>query len=125
MTCSRCHFVVYCSEECEKQDWIAFHSRECHKLAKAYQGLFSSSKPFVRWSDNVLEMKGAGLHISLSTKRDYLVYLETLTNDYLVDVSLGGHVKTANPEGPVLAAFDLRDTRRPVDPETSPENPGF
>ncbi|TEB28114.1 hypothetical protein FA13DRAFT_1794342 [Coprinellus micaceus] len=30
--CSRCHSVVYCSEACQREDWVAFHSKECHEV---------------------------------------------------------------------------------------------
>lgn len=43
--CSRCQLVVYCSEACQREDWVAFHSQECHQLARADRGLFLS---FVR-----------------------------------------------------------------------------
>ena len=33
--CSRCHSVVYCSSECQREDWNAFHRRECSHLAKS------------------------------------------------------------------------------------------
>ncbi|KAJ3526032.1 hypothetical protein NMY22_g10332 [Coprinellus aureogranulatus] len=35
--CSRCHSVVYCSAECQMEDWRAFHRLECAKMAKDYQ----------------------------------------------------------------------------------------
>lgn len=31
--CSRCHSVVYCSVECQQEDWKAFHQSECSQMS--------------------------------------------------------------------------------------------
>ncbi|KAJ3505656.1 hypothetical protein NMY22_g17505 [Coprinellus aureogranulatus] len=35
--CSRCHSVVYCSAECQLEDWRAFHRLECAHMSKDYE----------------------------------------------------------------------------------------
>ncbi|KAH6899387.1 hypothetical protein BKA70DRAFT_1314264 [Coprinopsis sp. MPI-PUGE-AT-0042] len=35
-TCSGCHMVVYCSQDCQKQDWNERHRRECQGMRQAY-----------------------------------------------------------------------------------------
>ncbi|KAJ3500124.1 hypothetical protein NMY22_g19367 [Coprinellus aureogranulatus] len=32
--CSRCRMVTYCSVECQREDWIAFHHQECRHMSK-------------------------------------------------------------------------------------------
>ncbi|KAF6755174.1 hypothetical protein DFP72DRAFT_1045650 [Ephemerocybe angulata] len=36
-TCMGCHAVTYCSQECQKEDWAALHSKECRVLAVQYR----------------------------------------------------------------------------------------
>jgi hypothetical protein len=36
--CPRCHSVVYCSVECQNEDWRALHRSECAHMLKAYKG---------------------------------------------------------------------------------------
>lgn len=40
-TCSGCHSVVYCSSECQKEDWRAFHRKECSQMSKEFEGRLS------------------------------------------------------------------------------------
>ncbi|TEB19650.1 hypothetical protein FA13DRAFT_343073 [Coprinellus micaceus] len=35
-TCGGCHSVFYCSRECQTQDWVDLHSRECGVAAMIY-----------------------------------------------------------------------------------------
>jgi hypothetical protein len=37
-SCSRCHSVVYCSVECQSEDWQTFHRAECSHMRKQYKG---------------------------------------------------------------------------------------
>lgn len=37
-SCSRCHSVVYCSVECQSEDWRAFHRAERPHMRKQYKG---------------------------------------------------------------------------------------
>ncbi|KAG2002218.1 hypothetical protein CC2G_004429 [Coprinopsis cinerea AmutBmut pab1-1] len=36
MTCSRCHCVVYCSLECQKEDWLRRHRNECRTMRSTH-----------------------------------------------------------------------------------------
>ncbi|KAF6765532.1 hypothetical protein DFP72DRAFT_204564 [Ephemerocybe angulata] len=36
-TCTGCHAVTYCSQECQKEDWDSLHSKECSVLAMEYR----------------------------------------------------------------------------------------
>ncbi|TEB21964.1 hypothetical protein FA13DRAFT_1526508 [Coprinellus micaceus] len=36
-SCSRCHSVVYCSVECQSEDWQTFHRAECSHMRKQYK----------------------------------------------------------------------------------------
>ncbi|KAJ3518474.1 hypothetical protein NMY22_g13655 [Coprinellus aureogranulatus] len=36
LICSGCHLVPYCSKECQRQDWKAFHRHECPSLLRLY-----------------------------------------------------------------------------------------
>ncbi|KAF6748494.1 hypothetical protein DFP72DRAFT_1074112 [Ephemerocybe angulata] len=35
-TCSRCHSVVYCSRQCQREDWRSRHRDECHHMYEDY-----------------------------------------------------------------------------------------
>ncbi|KAJ3535322.1 hypothetical protein NMY22_g6542 [Coprinellus aureogranulatus] len=35
-TCSKCHSVIYCSTDCQKQDWAKRHREECRATHAAY-----------------------------------------------------------------------------------------
>ncbi|KAH6906064.1 hypothetical protein BKA70DRAFT_1290545 [Coprinopsis sp. MPI-PUGE-AT-0042] len=36
-SCAGCVSVVYCSEECQKEDWESIHKHECLMMAREYQ----------------------------------------------------------------------------------------
>ncbi|KAH6904699.1 hypothetical protein BKA70DRAFT_1296159 [Coprinopsis sp. MPI-PUGE-AT-0042] len=36
-TCSTCHLVVYCSTECQREDWANRHRQECREASREYQ----------------------------------------------------------------------------------------
>ncbi|KAJ3501199.1 hypothetical protein NMY22_g19006 [Coprinellus aureogranulatus] len=67
-TCSSCQWVTYCSTECQKEDWIDFHSRECRFTAKRAQGFHMTS------SKNIVDIR-----------RSQLRYIESHVNEYGVE----------------------------------------
>jgi hypothetical protein len=69
-------------------------------------------------------MKAARVYVSLSSRRDLLIYLEGLTNDHLADVSLESKLE-AHGANPVITMFDLREPGRVTEPKVSPDMPGF
>ncbi|KAF6765521.1 hypothetical protein DFP72DRAFT_867982 [Ephemerocybe angulata] len=62
-TCAGCHAVTYCSQECQKEDWDALHSKECQELAVRYR-----------------EQKRDKSWISVSTRIDQIRLLESSLN---------------------------------------------
>ncbi|KAF5311706.1 hypothetical protein D9611_009555 [Ephemerocybe angulata] len=54
-TCSNCHSVVYCSPQCQREDWSARHRKECREMCIDY-----------------LERSYANLSYSYSTRASHL-----------------------------------------------------
>ncbi|KAF6753409.1 hypothetical protein DFP72DRAFT_1069395 [Ephemerocybe angulata] len=45
LTCSNCHSMIYCSHECQKEDWSALHRDECAPARREYYQARHCDKP--------------------------------------------------------------------------------
>ncbi|TEB24321.1 hypothetical protein FA13DRAFT_1325471 [Coprinellus micaceus] len=68
--CSRCRSVVYCSAECQREDWRAFHRTECAEMAKEYNDRKSRDQVYT-YHDRAFQTSFLRYHYeSLGVNRD-------------------------------------------------------
>ncbi|KAF6765452.1 hypothetical protein DFP72DRAFT_867863 [Ephemerocybe angulata] len=63
--CSRCHVTMYCSQECQEEDWIAYHSQDCQPLAHWYSGLDDRHKSLISFEIRVDQLRHLELNANL------------------------------------------------------------
>lgn len=85
-TCGGCHAVIYCSKKCQEEDWTGFHSEECSKLSSWYTGKSIPFEPCCACS-LCSGRKESGFWVSLTTQRDYVLYLQYVANELLPPTS--------------------------------------
>lgn len=112
-TCSGCRYVVYCSEQCQQEDWMAFHAKECASMS--LQGKFSSwaytmCRRLTNHVGNSISA-GRGLPISLHVRQERLTLLLAIAQQAVTDTvpyimvfeSTATHLNTHERDGYSLA----------------------
>ncbi|KAF6743606.1 hypothetical protein DFP72DRAFT_932715 [Ephemerocybe angulata] len=98
--CSACKVMTYCSTACQKEDWVAFHSRECPRMAIWYRDRTKSLEPWYH------HLRSFDIWTSRATRRDQLSWLEEVANE------MGARLPSSNP--PKSQSVARPRTARPV-----------
>ncbi|KAF6755161.1 hypothetical protein DFP72DRAFT_348428 [Ephemerocybe angulata] len=65
-TCTGCHAVTYCSQDCQKEDWESLHSKECSVLAMEYRvQKYNKSWSSIRTKRDQVRMLEANMNLSV------------------------------------------------------------
>ncbi|KAF6747254.1 hypothetical protein DFP72DRAFT_610640 [Ephemerocybe angulata] len=112
-TCQRCHSVTYCSKECQREDWLAFHSKECPALSLEYSAQkHDKSWPSVRIRRDQLRSLEAGVNLELPILPDLTHQASETVHHQVPEEPLSAIQSTEVYEaGLFLSQFDYGVTR--------------
>ncbi|KZP24477.1 hypothetical protein FIBSPDRAFT_1042235, partial [Athelia psychrophila] len=68
--CSGCKLVLYCSNNCQKQDWRGVHKDFCNAMSRQIQALFPMSSPDLRWLAHLIKNNFLQMPLPSSTGED-------------------------------------------------------
>ncbi|KAF5335134.1 hypothetical protein D9611_010885 [Ephemerocybe angulata] len=108
--CSRCHVAIYCSQECQEEDWIAYHSQDCRPLAHWYSGLEDRNQSLISLEVRVDQLRHLELQVNLQLSCPPLSKIPTPDTPRAlsqVPPDSSGKPYTCLPDS-VIAVWDIR-----------------
>ncbi|KAF6754707.1 hypothetical protein DFP72DRAFT_363274 [Ephemerocybe angulata] len=121
--CSSCHLAVYCSIQCQKQDWSqSGHREDCPQLTKVYSGKANILFPFLQLHSTIIERVHAASWLHTSTRIFHLAILQETYRRSAKAGRLEAVRRATNPITPLnllVICFDFVDS--PATPEDTPK----